>query len=71
MYLIGDLNICPLFFLQALNVQQTLKELKASNQQAQVLGNKVEMAITKAIENNKTLLKVGLHFQFGDCRWAV
>ena len=31
----------------------------------------VEMAITKAIENNKVLLKVGAHFQFGDCRNRV
>ncbi len=54
---------------EALNVQQVLKEIKASNQQAQFLGNKVEMAITKAVENNKTILKVGLHFEFGDCRW--
>ena len=55
---------------QAANVQQVLKEIKASNQQAQFLGNKVEMAITKAVENNKTLLKVGLHFEFGDCRYV-
>lgn len=56
---------------EAANVQQCLEEIKASNQQAQFLGNKVEMAITKAIENNKTLLKVGLHFDFGDCRNRV
>jgi hypothetical protein len=31
----------------------------------------VEMAITKAIENNKVVLKVGAHFQFGDCRNRV
>jgi hypothetical protein len=29
------------------------------------------MAITKAIENNKVVLKVGAHFQFGDCRNRV
>merc|ERR1712223_1621534 len=52
---------------EAANVHQCLEEIKASNQQAQFLGNKVEMGITKAIENNKTLLKVGLHFDFGDC----
>jgi len=56
---------------EAANVQQCLQEMKASNQQAQFLGNKVEMAITKAIENNKSLLKVGLHFDFGDCRNRV
>jgi len=56
---------------EAANVQQCLQEIKASNQKAQFLGNKVEMAITKAIENNKSLLKVGLHFDFGDCRNRV
>ena len=53
---------------QAANVQQTLKDIKASNQQAQFLGNRVEVAITNAVEKNKTLLRVGLHFEFGDCR---
>jgi len=38
---------------------------------AQFLGNKVEMAITKAVEGNKTLQRVGLHFEFGDCRNRV
>lgn len=56
---------------EAANVQESLQEIKASNQKAQFLGNKVEMAITKAIENNKSLLKVGLHFDFGDCRNRV
>ena len=49
-------------------MQQVLTEIKASNQMAQFLGNKVEMAITKAVEGNKTLQRVGLHFEFGDCR---
>ena len=56
------------FQFQAANVQQVLTEVKASNQMAQFLGNKVEMAITKAVEGNKTLQRVGLHFEFGDCR---
>merc|ERR1711981_295733 len=55
----------------AANVQQVLTDVKASNQQAQFLGNKVEMAITKAVENNKSLLRVGLHFEFNDCRNRV
>ena len=48
-----------------------LTDVKASNQQAQFLGNKVEMAITKAVENNKSLLRVGLHFEFNDCRLVM
>ena len=56
---------------EAINVHQSVKDIKASNQQAQFLGNQVEMAITRAIENNKIILKVGLHLQFGDCRNRV
>jgi len=53
---------------EATNEQQTLSELKASNQKAQFLGHKVESAIVAAVEANTSLVKVGLHFQFGDCR---
>ena len=56
---------------ESINVMAAVKEFKGSNQQAKFLGNKVEMAITKAIENNKNIMKVGLHFQFGDCRNRV
>jgi len=56
---------------EAANVQQQLTDIKAANQSAQYLGNRVEMAITTAIEKNKTLLKVGLHFEYGDCRNRV
>ena len=47
-----------------------MQDIKASNQMAAFLGNKVEMAITKAVEANKSVLKVGLHFEFGDCRYV-
>jgi len=57
--------------LEAMTVHQSIIEIKASNQQAQFLGNKVEVAITKAIENNKAIRKVGLHFQYGDTRNRV
>lgn len=52
-------------------MQQVLQDIKASNQMAAFLGNKVEMAITKAVEANKSVLKVGLHFEFGDCRYVL
>ena len=52
-------------------IQESVSELRATNQAAQCLGNRVEMAITKSIENNKTLLKVGLQFEFNDCRNRV
>jgi tropomodulin len=67
-------NVSPqtlIKLFEAANVQQVLTDVKASNQQAQFLGNKVEMAITKAVENNKSLLRVGLHFEFNDCRNRV
>ena len=54
--------------VETLGVHQSVTDFKASNQQAKFLGNKVEMAITKAVESNKSILKCGLHFQFGDCR---
>jgi len=56
---------------EAINVQQSVTSVKAANQQAQVLGNKVEMAITKSVEANPFLLRVGLHLQAGDCRNRV
>lgn len=52
-------------------MQQQLTDIKAANQAAQLLGNKVEMAITAAIEKNKSLLRVGLHFEYGDCRYVL
>jgi len=67
-------NIAPATLtklFEAIETNQNLTQVKASNQQSQFLGNKVEMAITKSIENNKTLLKVGLHFEYGDCRNRV
>lgn len=67
-------NVSPqtlIKLFEAANVQQVLTDVKASNQQAQFLGNRVEMAITKAVENNKSLLRVGLHFEFNDCRNRV
>ncbi len=41
-------------------MKESVKELSAHNQAAQVLGNRVEMEITKSIEKNKTLLKVNI-----------
>ncbi len=50
-------------------MQEQLTDIKASNQAAQILGNKVEMAITEAVEKNKTILRVGLHFEYNECRY--
>ena len=56
---------------ESLNSTQSVKEFKAMNQAAQIMGNKVEMAITKSIEKNKTLLKVGIQFEYPDCQNRV
>lgn len=36
-----------------------------------MLGNKIEMQITDLVEQNSTLLRVGLHFEFNDARNRV
>ena len=41
---------------------QTLVDLRLSNQRAQILGNKVEMDIANTVSQNKTLLRLGIHF---------
>jgi len=41
---------------------QTLVDLRLSNQRAQILGNKVEMDIANVVSQNKTLLRLGIHF---------
>lgn len=57
---------------RALLVQKSVEELRASNQiTAHVLGNKAEMDITQAIEQNTTLLRVGLFLEFNDARSRV
>merc|ERR1712012_136981 len=56
---------------ESLNMTQSVTEFKAMNQAAQIMGNKVEMAITKSIEKNKTLLKVGIQFEYPDCQNRV
>ena len=38
---------------------------------AHVLGNKAEMDITQYIEQNPTLMRVGLFFEFNDARSRV
>lgn len=40
---------------------QTLVDLRISNQRSQVLGNKVEMDIATSISKNSTILRIGIH----------
>lgn len=40
-------------------------------QRSTVLGNKIEMEITELVEKNTTLLRLGLHLEFNDCRHRI
>nr|CAG4642631.1 EOG090X093U [Evadne anonyx] len=58
--------------IKSLLVQKSIEEFRASNQlTAHVLGNQAEMDITKFIEQNPTLMRVGLFFEFNDARSRV
>ncbi|XP_076656516.1 tropomodulin isoform X4 [Halictus rubicundus] len=50
---------------------KSIEEFRCSNQRSQVLGNKIEMEITQLVEQNPTLLRLGLHLEFNDARHRV
>ncbi|XP_022118148.1 tropomodulin-1 isoform X6 [Pieris rapae] len=57
--------------VKSLLTTTTVEEFRASNQRSQVLGNKIEMEITKLVEANPTLLRLGLHLEYSDARHRV
>ncbi|XP_046836118.1 tropomodulin isoform X3 [Vespa crabro] len=57
--------------IRALLKTKSIEEFRCSNQRSQVLGNKIEMEITQLVEQNPTLLRLGLHFEFNDARHRV
>ncbi|XP_018015658.1 tropomodulin isoform X7 [Hyalella azteca] len=57
--------------MEALNKMHSVEEVRLANQQQGVLGNKIEMQLTNLIEENNTLLRVGIHFEFNDARNRV
>ncbi|XP_043218306.1 tropomodulin-like isoform X4 [Amphibalanus amphitrite] len=57
--------------VKALLVHKSVETFRAANQRSQVLGNKIEMEITKYVEQNPNLLQFGLHFDFNDARARV
>ncbi|XP_026737011.1 tropomodulin-1 isoform X2 [Trichoplusia ni] len=57
--------------LRALADTHTVEEFRASNQRSQVLGNKIEMEITSLVEQNPTLLRLGLHLEYSDARHRI
>nr|CAD7462777.1 unnamed protein product [Timema tahoe] len=40
-------------------------------QRSTVLGNKIEMEITSLVEQNPTLLRLGLHLEYNDARHRI
>ncbi|XP_048007504.1 tropomodulin-1 isoform X3 [Leguminivora glycinivorella] len=57
--------------VKALLHNNTVEEFRASNQRSTVLGNKIEMEITSLVEQNPTLLRLGLHLEYSDARHRV
>ncbi|KAK0157802.1 hypothetical protein PV328_011493 [Microctonus aethiopoides] len=57
--------------IRALLNTKSIEEFRCSNQRSQVLGNKIEMEITQLVEQNPTLLRLGLHLEFNDARHRV
>lgn len=57
--------------LKAINENQTVLEFRACNQRPQVMGNRIEMEIAKLVEENNTLLRLGLNFDVPDARLRV
>lgn len=57
--------------IEALLDKQYVVEFRASNQRPQIMGNRIEMEIAKLVQQNKTLLKLGLNFDVPDARHRV
>ncbi|KAJ9596719.1 hypothetical protein L9F63_012261, partial [Diploptera punctata] len=57
--------------MKSLLATKTVEEFRASNQRSQVLGNKIEMEITSIVEENPTLLRLGLHLEYNDARHRI
>ena len=57
--------------IEAININQTIIEFRASNQRPTILGNRIEMEISKLIEQNDTLLRLGLNLDVPDARMRV
>lgn len=57
--------------IEALLEKQKVLEFRACNQRPQILGNRIEMDITKLVEKNSTLIRLGLNFDVPDARMRV
>lgn len=57
--------------IEAILEKQAVLEFRACNQRPQILGNRIEMDITKLVEKNTNLLRLGLNFDVPDARMRV
>lgn len=57
--------------IEALLEKQKVLEFRACNQRPQILGNRIEMDVTKLVEKNSSLLRLGLNFDVPDARMRV
>ncbi|XP_071444628.1 tropomodulin isoform X2 [Hetaerina americana] len=57
--------------VKSLLTTKSIEEFRASNQRSQVLGNKIEMEITGLVEQNPTILRLGLHLEYNDARHRI
>ncbi|EJD76214.1 LMOD1 protein [Loa loa] len=57
--------------LRATLITQSLTEFHAENQRASVLGNQIEMDMMLTVEENESLLRVGVSFQSMEARHRV
>lgn len=57
--------------VEAILDQQAVLEFRACNQRPSILGNRIEMDVTKLVEKNSTLLRLGLNFDVPDARMRV
>jgi len=67
-------NISPngiVRIIEAMGKQHSIEEVRMANQRSSILGNKIEMQLTELIENNPTVLRIGVHFEFNDARNRV
>lgn len=57
--------------MEAINENQGILEFRAANQRPQILGNRVEMEISRLVEKNDSLLRLGLNLDVPDARMRV
>ena len=57
--------------IEALLEKQYVVEFRAANQRPTIMGNRIEMEIASLVQQNKSLLKLGLNFDVPDARHKV